>query len=147
MKKTLTILIIVFFATDALYAQHAHFTTSGTIEYNRNMNMFALLKKRINKDNESYMQNMYEQYIRSNPQFRTVKRTPSLSKNKTLFVPADPDNARVPSFGDDPLVNQPNIIYANYDTRMETAQKSVFEEPFLLKDTGRKFKWKITDET
>lgn len=111
------------------------------------MNMYALFKKRINKDNESYMQSAYEQYMKNNPQFKVLQSTLSFSSNKTLFVPIEPENTRNNWFGDDPTTSQPNIVYADYNTNMQTAQKSVFEETFLVKDTVRKFKWKITDET
>ena len=109
--------------------------------------MYALFKKRINKDNESFMQPMYEQFMKNNPQFKVLQSTLSFGSNKTLFVPIEPENTRNNYFGEDPTTSQPNTIYADYNTDMQIAQKSVFEETFLVKDTVRKFKWKITDET
>ncbi|MBS1532295.1 MAG: GLPGLI family protein [Bacteroidetes bacterium] len=147
MKKTIATLTIILFAGNCLFAQHAHFTTSGKIEFNKNMNMYSLFKKRITKDNEAFMQPFYEQYVKNNPQFKVLKSTLSFSNNKTLFVPIEPENPKNNYFGDDPITNQPNTIYADYSTNMQTAQKAVFEETFLVKDTVRKFKWKITDET
>lgn len=138
---------MLLFTGNCLFAQHAHFTTSGKIEFNKNMNMFALVKKRINKDNEMFMQPAYDSYIKNNPQFKILKSTLSFSDNKTLFVPIEPENSRNNFFGDDPMTSQPNTIYADYNTDMQTAQKVVFEETFLIKDTVRKIKWKITDET
>lgn len=147
MKKIFAILVIVFFAGNCLFAQHAHFTTSGKIEFNKNMNMYALFKKRIDKDNESYMQPMYEQFTKNNPQFKVLKSTLSFNDNKTLFVPIEPESTRNNYFGDDPMTNQPNTIFVDYNSNSQTAQKAVFEETFLVKDSLRKIKWKITDET
>jgi GLPGLI family protein len=147
MKKIIAILAIILFTGNCLFAQHAHFTTSGKIEYNKNMNMYALFKKRITKDNEAFMQPFYDQYVKANPQFKVLKSTLSFNDNKTLFVPIEPENSKNNYFGDDPIANQPNTIYADYSTGMQIAQKAVFEETFLVKDTVRKFKWKITDET
>lgn len=147
MKKITAILIFLLFTGNCLLAQHAHFTTSGKIEFDKNMNMYALIKKRFNKDNESFMQQIYDIYVKNNPQFRVLKSTLTFSDNKTLFVPIEPEATRNNYFGDSPVTSQPNTIYADYNTNMQIAQKAVFEETFLVKDTMRKFKWKITDET
>jgi GLPGLI family protein len=141
MKKITVILTIMLFSGNYLFAQHAHFTTSGKIQFDKNMNMFALMKKRINKDNEMFMQPAYESYIKNNPQFKILKSTESFRDNKTLFVPIEPENTRNNYFGDNPVTSQPNTIYSDYNTISYTAQKAVFEETFLVKDTVRKFKW------
>jgi GLPGLI family protein len=39
------------------------------------------------------------------------------------------------------------VIYADLDNEKGVSQKKVFEEVFLVQDSLRKIKWKITDET
>jgi GLPGLI family protein len=45
------------------------------------------------------------------------------------------------------MVTQNNTIYTDLQTETSIEQKKVFEETFLVKDSTRKIRWKITDET
>jgi GLPGLI family protein len=146
MKHTLKILTGLLLICDHLSAQHAHFTTSGTIEFNRNMNMYALIKKRMTPDNEAWIQPFFDNYVKNNPQFKVLKSTLSFSGNKTLFVPIEPETSPNNFFGDEPMTTQNNVVYTDYATNTQISQKKVFEETFLVKDTARNIKWKITDE-
>ncbi|MFI5162681.1 MAG: GLPGLI family protein [Sphingobacteriales bacterium] len=146
MKKTVIIIIGLLFLSTTIFAQHHHFTTSGKIEYNRTMNMWALMKKRINKDNEAFMQTIYDAYIKNSPQFKVLKSTIAFSNDKTLFTPIEddvPDNF----FGESPITTQNNVVYTDFSTNNQVSQKKVFDATFLVTDTTRKVKWKITDET
>ncbi|WP_345949123.1 GLPGLI family protein [Mucilaginibacter sp. PAMB04274] len=128
-----------------LLAQNARFTTSGTVEYEKTVNMFAMLKKRINKDNESYLQPAYDQYRRSQPQFKKLTSTLTFDDNKTLYTP-NPDNGPQNFWGSG-MVPQNNTVAADLNAGTSVTQKKVYEETFLVRDSLRKIKWKITDET
>jgi GLPGLI family protein len=130
----------------SLFAQNAHFTTSGTIEYNKTSNTYAMIERQINKENESFYRDFFEAYKKANPQFRTLKSTLMFSNNKTLFTPIEPDNAGS-AFFNLPLAEQNNTVYSDFTTKTTIDQKKVFEATFLVKDTARKIKWKITSET
>jgi GLPGLI family protein len=107
--------------------------------------MYALMKKEINKDNESYMEPALEQYKKNQPQFKKLKSTLSFADNKTLFTPiADETNQQG---GDNRMVNQNNIIFTDLLSGSSICQKTVFEETFNVKDSTRRINWKITDET
>jgi len=147
MKHTLILLMALLFCGNPLLAQHAHFTTSGKIEFDRNMNMYAIMKKMITPENEAFMQQFYDAYVKANPQFKVLKSTMSFSDDKTLFVPIEPETTTNNFFGDDPLTTQNNTIYTDFAADVQVAQKRVFEETFLVKDSTRKIRWKITDET
>ncbi|WP_144916428.1 GLPGLI family protein [Mucilaginibacter frigoritolerans] len=129
------------------FSQNAHFTTSGVIEYEKTVNMFALLKKQINKDNEAFYQPIYDQYIKNQPQFKKLKSTLTFSDNKTLFTPVPDENPSGNFFGNNVMVSQTNTIYTDLQTKTFIEQKNVFEEVFLVKDSTRKIRWKITGET
>jgi GLPGLI family protein len=146
--------IIFFFAgililsVGASFGQgNAHFTTSGVIEYQKTINMFALLKKEINSDNEAFYQPAYDQYVKTQPQFKRLKSTLTFAGNKTLFTPLADDGNSGNFFGNSAMVNQNNIIFTDLQTQTFIDQKKVFEETFLVKDSTRKIRWKITDET
>ncbi|MXV13712.1 GLPGLI family protein [Hufsiella ginkgonis] len=147
MKQILLLAICLAFVTaNKVSAQNAHFTTDGIIEYQKSINTYALIKKNINKDNESYMQRIYDQYKNTQPQFKQLKSTLTFSKTKTLFTPTV-TNENNPYFGNDPAMGQPNTIFTDLAASSSVTQKKVYEETFLVKDSVRNIKWKITDET
>lgn len=129
-------------------AQNAHFTTAGTVEYERRVNMFALFKKQINKDNEMWLQPAYDSYIKNNPQFKTLKSVLTFSKDKAIFNPVVEDAAPSNNYfsNSTPGGQQNNTTYTDLGTGLSVTQKKVFEELFLIKDSTRKINWKITDE-
>jgi GLPGLI family protein len=146
MKKIAITLVSLLFLGNCLFAQHAHFTTSGTIEFEKKVNLYALIKKEVNADNEAFMKPLIEEFMKQNPQFKTLKSTLSFTGNKTLFVPAEEELAKQ-DWGIGPMEDQNNTIYTDFTTNGCIDQKKVFDETFLVKDTARAIKWKITDET
>lgn len=146
---------ILFFSTILLFnlsfktssAQHARFATEGIIEFEKSVNMHAQIKKYINKDNEVYYIPAFDQYKKTQPQFRILKSTLAFSKDKTLFTPAPAEETARGWFSDIPATTQNNIIYTDISTNTSIVQKSIFEETFLVRDSIRKISWKITSET
>ena len=86
--KNIIITIAGLILSGNALAQPAHFTTSGVIEFERRINMYAVIQKIINKDNEAVNAPLFEAYKKAQPQFKTFKSTLSFADNKTLFVPA-----------------------------------------------------------
>jgi len=147
MKIKLTALSALLFISNLVLAQNAHFTTSGTIEYEKSVNMFAVIKRLYaERMSEGFIKNAYDQYKKTQPQFKVLKSKLAFGDNRTLFTPIAPENASG-SFFFVPMTDQNNIVYTDLDSHAQTAQKLVFEETFLLKDSVRKIKWKVTDET
>jgi GLPGLI family protein len=148
MKKTIiTIAVLLGFAGVA-YAQQPHFTTSGAIEFERKTNAWAVIKKEINKDNEAVTAPAFEAYKKNNPQFKVLKSTLSFTGNKTLFTPIEAEpSGNMLFFSILPLMTQNNTIYTDLNTGLTIAQRKVLGDPFLVSDSTRKIKWKITDET
>ena len=142
MKVTLT--FVCLFITHILFAQGVRFTTAGTIEFEKKVNMYAILQKRVNKENESYYASYIESYKKKNPQFKTLKSTLAFSQNKTLFTPIEDESGG--SFMGS-YSNQPNTIFTDVATHNSIIHKEVFEEVFLVKDSTRKINWKLTNET
>ncbi|GAC1307152.1 MAG: GLPGLI family protein [Mucilaginibacter sp.] len=147
--KTIKIIYagLLIFLSNISFAQHAHFTTSGVIEYEKTVNMFALLKRQINKDNEAFYQPIYDSYIKNQPQFKKLKSTLHFSDNKSLFAPIVDESSSSNFFGNTAMVNQNNTIFTDLQTGTFIGQKMVFDDVFLVKDSTRKINWKITDET
>jgi len=97
-----------------------------------------------------FSQQAFDQYQKTQPQFKKLNSTLAFSNNKTLFTPIVPEvNANTANsfFGDIPMTSQRNTIYTDFSTNSTVNQKAIYEETFVVKDSLRKIKWKITDET
>jgi GLPGLI family protein len=148
MKKiTISLLVLLVLSANTLFAQYARFPTSGTIEYEKTINMYALIKKKINKDNESFYGPAFENFRKTQTQFKKVKSTLSFTGNKTIYTPIESAESNRSFFSDEPAASQPNTVYTDLNSFTSITQKSVFEETFLVKDSVRKINWKITNET
>ncbi|WP_131537545.1 GLPGLI family protein [Pedobacter nototheniae] len=150
MKATLkyTIIFAVMFISSNLFAQNVHFVQNGVIEFEKRSNIYALIKKKISKSNESYLQQAFDAYKKNNPQFKSVKSTLSFTKDKSLYKWAEtnePTNTNWVS--SDPLADLKNTIATDFKTGISSTQKSIYEATYLVKDSVRKINWKITDET
>jgi GLPGLI family protein len=130
-----------------LRAQYAHFTTSGTIKFEKRTNVYAVIQKTINKDNEAWMQPQFDYYKKNSPQFKTLNAKLEFGNNKTLYTPNETDLPQNGFMGDSPMLNQFNTIFTDLKTKSSVDQKKVFGQTYLVKDSARKIKWKITDET
>ena len=148
MKNILIIISCLVLFNNTLLAQHTHFPKSGTIDFERKVNMYAIISKTINKDNEAFLTPAFEAYKKTQPQFKTSKSVLSFANDKTLFTPAEEEPVSGEGFfGNTPMSGQNNTIYTDFNTNTGIFQKKVFDELFLVKDSTRKIKWKITDET
>ena len=147
MKTKLILAATLIFIGNLVFAQNAHFTYSGTIEYEKSVNTFAIIKRLYaDRLNEGFLQTAFEQYKKTQPQFKVLKSKLAFGDNKTMFTPIPPDAASG-TFFNLPMTDQNSTIFTDLGNHNLTAQKTVFEETFLLKDSLRKIKWKITDET
>jgi GLPGLI family protein len=146
MKKILLLFVCLVFMVKLLFAQNVHFVTSGTVEFNKTVNMYALMQKQINKDNYSYMESSFEAYKKDHPQFKMLKSVLVFSNTKTLFTPLDDNQPASNSFVT-PMADQNNIVFNDLGTKQSIIQKKILGDIFLLKDTTRKIHWKITSET
>ncbi len=146
MKPILTTFLAVVLFSGMLRGQNAHFVYEGVIEFDKSVNTYALMKKSINKDNESYMNPAFEQYKKTQPQFKVMKSTMNFSRDKSLFVP-EKEELAANNYFNDPSATQPNTTFTDLAASSSTTQKNVFEELFLVRDSLRKINWKITTET
>jgi len=147
MKKLIILIIFLVAATCIANAQNQHFTTSGTIEYNKTTNIYALIIKEMYDDKDgSFEQTAFDAYKKNNPQFRILKSTLTFADNKTLFT-HDDDDDQPNGWWDLEIAKQPNTVYTDLAQGRSVVQKQVFEQTYLLSDTTRKIHWKITDET
>lgn len=127
-------------------AQNARFVKQGTITYERKVNVYALIKDQLKRyPDNSWGVKAFEEYQKNNPQFKVLKSTLTFKKDQTYFNPL-PDETVGSGWFNFQSAKQNNIVLTNLTDGKSTAQKSVYEATYLLKDTVRKINWKITDE-
>jgi len=145
MKTIIITLTFFVLADNLLFAQQARFVTSGTIEYEKTVNMYAVIKKDMDDDDNTFEKMAFEAYQKNNPQFKKLKSTLTFGNNKSLFTPVVPEDASR-KMGD-VYADQINITYTDIANGTNIIHKEVYDEGYLIKDSVRKIKWKITDET
>jgi GLPGLI family protein len=146
MKRIAITFACLLLTVNVLLAQHAHFITSGTIEYEKSVNTYAIIKRMFGNNLTGLTQQAFDQYQRTQPQFRILKSTLTFNNTQTLFTPMPTENVST-IFGNVPMASQNNTIYTDLSAGSMTNQKAFFDETFLVKDSTRKINWKITDET
>jgi GLPGLI family protein len=146
MKRILTISLLLLIELGSSYAQ-TRFVSSGVIEYDKNINMYALIKREVsNNDDNMWSKAATEAYKKNHGQIKTLKSTLKFNNNKTLFTPIIVEERRDYYF-DTPMAEQFNITYTDISSSTKLSQKKVFEELFLVSDSTAKIKWKVTGET
>lgn len=150
MKITKLILIVIFIMTGRpLFAQYGHFIETGNIEFEKRVNMYAVIGKEITPSSSSLTVQAFEAFKKTQSQFLTLKSTLTFSKDKTLFVPAakENNNPALNFFFQRPVSSQINTVANDLTSKTSIIKKEVYDETFLVSDSLRKIKWKITDET
>ena len=147
MKKKIIFFAALLIHAAGVSAQYAHFTTSGTIEFEKRINAYVVIEKDITKDNEAWIQPQFDYYKKNNPQFKTLNAKLEFGNNKTLYTPNETELSQNRLISTNPILNQFNTIYTDIRTKSSVNEKMVFGETYLVKDSARKIKWKITDET
>ena len=145
MKTILTILTCLL-VTISLKAQNK-VITSGKIDFEKRINMHAAAKNEIGDGVmvEFYKQ-QYDNYKKSAPQFVTLKSTLVFNNDKSLFTPIKPETP-INNFMGNPIATQINTIYTDMSAKNMIAEKIIYGDQFLLKDSIRKITWRLTDET
>ena len=135
MKKIQPIILafLLLLAANA-YSQQAHFITEGKIEFEKKLNLHA----QFSDDNF-----WGEEMKKTLPQFKVSYFDLQFTNNKTLYKPGkeNPDNNRL---WQEPA--EDNIVFSDLNNHSSVSLKNVFEKSFLIQDSTRNIKWKITDE-
>ncbi len=144
-KITLTALLLL--SISVLKAQPIKFVTDAVIEYDKTVNMHAAITRYFGTTNTGLNQQFLENYKKTQPQFVTMKSTLSVAKDKSLFTPIELTGIANSSYLLYSGAGQFSTVYTDLATSSVVSQKNVGGEMFLLKDSTKAIKWKITDET
>ncbi len=133
-------LILLFSLYNNLHAQNALFLTHGRIEFEKKENMWAKIDS-LPFDNNSWKEEMKK----STPRFATTYFDLRFNENKSIYKPGRETNTNTGSLISESPASD-NIILSNFDNQQALSTKNVFEEKFLVIDSLRQIKWKITNE-
>lgn len=135
-------MIVVF---QPSYAQHAYFVQSGKIEFEKRINMYAKLKSRVSKEN-IFMEKIYEEYRKTQPQFAISKNILNFSLEKSVYQFLEEEKQGMSAFANEPWMMVKNSVYHNFNTDSITAIRKVYDEDFIVIDRKPDILWKITNE-
>jgi GLPGLI family protein len=141
--RKLSILLVFFLPVFIpARAQHTIFLSQGKIEFQRSINVYAQMEQNTNGENDPWI----ELRKKMSNHFKTAYFDLLFNNGKSLYRPGrESDDRDMFGFWQSPA--QDNTVYSDLESEKATSVKHVFEQAFLVQDTIRQIKWKITDET
>lgn len=136
MKKLQLICIFLISA----FCANAQFTQYGKIEYERKIN----IKRQLN-DLDDEQKQWIEKFKAQIPDFNTSYFDLYFNTSKSLYKPGkEVEGGTKLWFAQSPAND--NVVLTDFGTEKVKANKTVFEQKFLVEDSMRKIEWKISDE-
>ena len=123
-----------------------NFPENGRIIFERKINTHAVLPKIVAEADLSVQQEINadaRNYMANHPQFWKDSFQLFFQNDSTYYEPIFSGSGQPIGI---PVANR-NKIYVDLLTRIALAEKNVYNETIFLKDSVRKIKWKLTDET
>lgn len=145
LRKGVLIITVWTLGTSIGYAQYNYFAKSGTIEFEKKVNMYAKLKARVEPGNVSMIRD-YEYYRKTEPQFVVTKGTLSFNGKQSVYQGAGPEGALSRVVGREPWALTENTVFTDFESGDVMAVKKVFEEELVVRDRQQDILWKFTNE-
>lgn len=132
------IFIVAIWVVFSFQLTNAQFVTKGTIEFEKTVNLY----KRMEMSDEGWS----AEIKKTIPEHRRTYFNLTFDGDKTIYKPGkeSPDRL-VNSWYDGPAAE--NIVYSDLGKQSVVAAKQVFDEAFLVQDSLKKYKWRITNDT
>lgn len=131
-------LICIFLLT--AFGANAQFTQYGKIEYEKKVNV----KRQLN-DLDDEQKQWIEKFKAQIPDFNTSYFDLYFNTSKSLYKPGkEVEGGTKLWFAQSPASD--NVVLTDFGTEKVKANKTVFEQKFLVEDSMRKIEWKISDE-
>lgn len=121
------------------------FISKGKIEFEKKVNVYKSLDDKFSSDdgNMDWIKQTEKQF----PEWNTTYFNLFFDGDKTLYKPGreiTPEK-KTPDWFLDPA--QTNTVFCNFNTNQCVSQKAVYESVFLINDSLKKARWKITNDT
>lgn len=137
-RITMKKIIALAFAFMGYTSVNAQFILKGKIEFEKTVNQHKQLDA---GEDDTWAATLKK----SMPEFRHTYFNLVFSGDKTLYQPGRETNEKASPWGDGPAAA--NTIFSDFSAQQTTAAKQVFDESFLIQDSLRKYKWRLTGDT
>jgi len=147
MKRIFLFCFSIFIIHCSLFAQDI-FISKGQIEFEKRVNVHKNLEDQYSNDDEQGGMNWILQIKKQVPEFSVAYFNLYFDGDKTLYKPgrdAPATPQKMPDWLRGPA--NENVVYCDLDIDKTIAQKSVYEATFLIQDSLRNAKWRITNDT
>ncbi|HEY4110130.1 GLPGLI family protein [Puia sp.] len=136
------VLLLLAVAAGPVRAQsNPIFLAHGRIEFMRSVNVYAQLTSVQDGDDQ-----WTDLIKKMSNHFRTSYFDLYFTGNRSLYKPGrESDDKQTAFFWQPPA--QDNVVWSDLVNGKGVSRKNVFEQAFLVQDSLRRIKWKITDET
>ncbi len=119
------------------------FLSQGKIEFQRSNNLYA----QMNNLNDGESNDWTDLAKKNMNHFKNDYFDLFFHNGKTLYKPGRETTERQNNSWGWRAPAQDNIVWTDLDNAQEIAQKNVFDDLFLVQDSTRRVRWKITTET
>ncbi len=129
-------------------AQELSYVKEGKITFERRINVhktFELLLTENKNVKQDMVPKLVNDYKAGHAQFSTRKFTLSFNNNISLFQPSDEAEVNPINF-----LNQAahkNTVFSDLASMQATTEKKFYDHAVIIKDSLRKIRWRLTDET
>lgn len=139
MKK---ILLITCGLIAASVQSRGQFSSSGSIEYTKTVNVrMGMQLEMAGQEGSEFM----KEYIKKLPKNKTVLFKMDFDKNRSTYFYDKDGPEKVPMWGGKEPASE-NIVVKNFAAKTIAAQKEVYDNTYIIKDSLPRYEWKILDE-
>jgi hypothetical protein len=119
-------------------------TFRGKLTFERKMNVHKQMDEMM-KGNGGGNSAMSDNFKKQVPKYKTDIFEMVFTDKQSLYKPA-PDGISESKMMMGNIPSERNIVFNDYETLKCVSEKKVFEKTYLISDSMRQYKWKITEE-
>ena len=119
-------------------------TFRGKLTFERKMNVHKQMDEMM-KGNGGANSTMADNFKKQMPKYKTDVFELFFTDKKCLYKPA-PDGISESKMMMSNIPSERNIVYTDFQTNQSVAEKKIFEKTYLITDSVKSYKWKITEE-
>lgn len=142
---SVTVILLFFVAAGSTASAQSNpiFISHGRIEFQRSVNVYAQMQQTMDEGDEQWIDLMKKM----SSHFRTSYFDLYFTGNRSLYKPGRESDDKQSNFFFWQPPAQDNTVFSDLEAKKGISRKNVFEQGFLVEDSLRPIKWKITDET
>ncbi len=145
MKLSIALVIFTVLLPLEIWAQHSVFPRSGKVTFEKKVNLFALLEKKV--ELAPSLKQAFELFKKTQPQFFIQKNELFFNNGSIqIFEEKVPVSDALGYFGSDPLTYSPSFTEIDLSTGSRKSTRHIIGQDFSVTDSVRKIRWKLTDE-